>query len=44
MKGEGLQVSQERMNILDPDQEEIYKFLGVEQTDCTKLKKVYVKI
>ena len=41
MKGEGLQVLQERMKTLDPDQEEMYKFLGVEQADGIKTKQVY---
>ena len=40
VKGEGLQMLQERMKTLDPDQEETYKFLGVEQADGIKeLKK-----
>ena len=41
MKGEGLQVLQERMKTLDPDQEEMYEFLGVEQADGIKTKQVY---
>ena len=44
MKGEGLQVLQERMKILDPDQEEMYKFLGVEQVDGIKTKQVYERV
>ena len=44
MKGERLQVLQERMKILDPDQEEVYKFLGVEQADGIKTKRVYERI
>ena len=40
MKGEGLDVLEERMNTLDPDSNEIYKFLGCEQAD--KLDKVKV--
>ena len=44
MKGEGLQVLQERMKTLDPDQEEMYKFLGVEQADGIKTKKVYERV
>ena len=44
VKGEGLQVLQERMKALDPDQDEMYKFLGVEQADGIKTKKVYEKV
>ena len=43
-KGEGLQELRERMKTLDPDQEEMYKFLGVEQADGLKTKKVYEKV
>ena len=38
VKGEGLQVLQGRMKTLDPDQEEMNKFLGVEQADGIKTK------
>mgnify|MGYP001796164435 CR=1 FL=1 len=31
---------QETMSTLDPDQEEIYKFLGVEQADGIKTKRM----
>ena len=31
VKSEGLQVLEEKMNALDPDKNEIYKFLGCEQ-------------
>ena len=44
VKGEGLQVLQERMKTLEPDQEEMYKFLGVEQADGIKTKKVYERV
>ena len=44
VKGEGLQVLQKRMKTLEPDQEEIYKFLGVEQADGIKTKKVYERV
>ena len=30
VKGEGLQVLHERMKTVDPDQNDVYKFLGVE--------------
>ena len=44
VKGEGLQVLQERMKTMDPDQKEIYKFLGVEQADGIKTKEVYNRV
>ena len=34
----------ERMKIVDPDQNEIYKFLGVEQADGIKTKEVYNRV
>ena len=39
VKGEGLQVLNERMKTIDHDENEIYKFLGVEQADGIKKKK-----
>ena len=44
VKGEGIQVLQEMMKTVDPDQKEIYKFLGVEQADGIKTKKVYNRV
>ena len=44
VKGEGLQVLQERMKTMDPDQKEIYKFLRVEQVDGIKTKEVYNRV
>ena len=41
VKGEGLQVLNERMKTVDPDKNEIYKFLEVEQADGIKKKEVY---
>ena len=41
VKGEGLQVLNERMKIIDPGENEIYKFLGVGQADGIKKKEVY---
>ena len=41
VKGERLQVLQERIKTMDPDQEEIYKFLEVEQAHGIKTKEVY---
>ena len=43
-KGEGLHVLQEKMKTMDPDQKEIYKFLGGEQTDGIKTKEVYNRV
>ena len=39
LKGEGLQVFQERMKTMDPDQKEIYKLLGVEHAGGNRLKR-----
>ena len=39
LKQEGLQVFQERMKTMDPDQKEIYKLLGVEHAGGNKLRK-----
>ena len=44
MKGEGLQVLQERMKALNPDKEEMYKFLGVEQAGGIRTKQVYERV
>ena len=44
VKGEGLQVLQERMKTLNPDQEEMHKFLGVEQADGIRTKQVYERV
>ena len=41
VKGEGLQELNERMKTIDPDKNEIYKFLGVKQADGIKKKEVY---
>ena len=38
MKGEGLQVLNERMKTIEPDENEISMFLGVEQADGIKKK------
>ena len=40
IKGEGLKVLEERMKTMDPDENEIYKFLGIEQADGIKMKSV----
>ena len=44
IKGEGLQVLEERMQMMDPDENEIYKFLGVEQADGIKTKAVFERV
>ena len=44
VKGEGLQVLKERMKTMDPEENEIYKFLGVEQADRIKMKEVYNRL
>ena len=44
VKGEGLQVLNERMKTVEPDKNEIYKFLGVEQADGIKKKEVYNRV
>lgn len=33
VKGDGLEVSEDNMKALDPDQNEIYNFLGCEQAE-----------
>ena len=44
VRGEGLPVLEERMKTMDPDENEIYKFLGVEQADCIKTKNVFERV
>ena len=44
VKGEGLQILNERMKIIDPDENKIYKFLGVEKVDGIKKKEVYNRV
>ena len=41
VSGEGLKVLEERMKAMDPDKNKIYKFLGIEQADGIKTKKVF---
>ena len=41
---EGLQVLEKRMESMDPDENEIYKFLGIEQADGIKTKRVYERV
>ena len=44
VRGEGLEVLEERMKTMDPDKNEIYKFLGIEQADGIKTKKVFERV
>ena len=41
VRGKGLEVLEERMKAIDPDENEIFKFLGIEQADGIKIKKVF---
>ena len=43
-RGEGLPVLDERMETMDPDENEIYKFLGVEQANIIKTKVVFERV
>ena len=43
-RGEGLEILEERMKITDPDKNEAYKFLGTEQADGIKTKKVFERV
>ena len=44
VRGEGLEVLEERMKTMDPDKYEIYKFLGIEQAVGIKTKKVFERV
>ena len=44
VRGEGLQVLEERMKMMNPDENEIYKFLGIKQADGIKTKVVYERV
>ena len=44
VRGEGLQVLEKRMESMDPDENEINKFLGTEQADGIKTKRVYEQV
>ena len=39
-RGEELEILEERIKAIDPDGNEVYKFLGIEQADGIKTKKV----
>ena len=44
VSGGGLPVLDERMETVNPDENDIYKFLGVEQADGTKTKVVFERV
>ena len=44
VRGEGLQVLEERMKTMNPDENEVYKFLGIEQADGINTKAVYERV
>ena len=44
VRGEGLQVLEERMKTIDPNENEIYKFLGIEQADGIRMKTVFERV
>ena len=44
VNGEELHVLEERMKKMDPDENEIYKFLGLEQADGIKTKTVFERV
>ena len=44
VRAEGLQVLEERMKTMNPDENEIYKFLGIEQVDGINMKAVYERV
>ena len=41
VREEGLPVLEERMKTMDPDENEISEFLGLEQANCIKMKNVF---
>ena len=44
LRGEELEVLEERMNTMDPEENRIYKFLGIEQADGIKTKTVFERV
>ena len=44
VSGEGLKVLEERINTMDPDENKIHKFLGIEQEDGIKTKTVFERV
>ena len=44
VRAEGLQVLEERMKTMEPYENEIYKFLGIEQADGIRTKTVFERV
>ena len=44
IKGDGLAVLEEKMDALDPNKNEIYKFLGCKQADKIDVKRVMERV
>ena len=44
VRGEGLEVLEEGIKAMDPDENKIYTFLGIEQADGIKTKKVFERV
>ena len=44
VSGEGLEVLEEEMKVMDPNENEIYKFMGIEQADGIKTKRVLERV
>ena len=44
VRGKGIPALDERMEVIDPDEKEIYKFLRVEQADGIKTKVVFERV
>ena len=44
VRGEGLEVQEKRIKTIDSGKNEIYKFLGIEQADGIKAKKVFERV
>ena len=44
VKGEGLPVLEEKIKALDPEKNEVYKFLGCEQSNDIDVKKVLERV
>ena len=44
LRGEELEVLEERMHTMDPEENGIYKFLGIEQADGIKTKTVFERV
>ena len=44
VRGEGLEFLEERMKTMDPDENAIYRFLGIEQAGWIKTKKVFERV